>query len=117
MCKSYDYLSMIESIGMQQVISSPTRVTNSTSSVIDHVYTNVYNLAIHSGVIETDVSDNFPIFVIFESKNKNKTALVRKVARSYKSFNIQSFHEDLGKINWAHVCRYKDVNIAYRVFL
>ena len=114
--KIYDYLSMIESIGMQQVISSPTRVTNSTSSVIDHVYTNVYNVAIHSGVIETDVSDHFPIFVIFESKNKNKTALVRKVARSYKSFNIQSFHEDLGKINWAHVCRYKDVNIAYRVF-
>ena len=36
--KIYDYLSMIESIGMQQVISSPTRVTNSTSSVIDHVY-------------------------------------------------------------------------------
>ena len=69
-----------------------------------------------SGVIETDVSDHFPIFVIFESKNKNNTALVRKVARSYKSFNIQSFHEDLGKINWAHVCRYKDVNIAYRVF-
>ena len=54
--------------------------------------------------------------VIFENNNKNTTALVRKVARSYKSFNIQSFHEDLGKINWAHVCRYKDVNIAYRVF-
>ena len=114
--KIYDYLSMIESVGLQQVISSPTRVTNSTSSVIDHIYTNVYNHAIHSGVIETDVSDHFPIFVIFESKNKNKTALVRKVARSYKSFNIQSFHEDLGKINWAHVCRYKDVNIAYKVF-
>ena len=107
---------MIESVGMQQVISSPTRVTHSTSSVIDHVYTNVYNHAIHSGLIETDVLDHFPIFVIFESKNKNKTALVRKVARSYKSFNIQSFHEDLGKMNWAHVCRYKDVNIAYRVF-
>ena len=89
---------MIESIGMKQVISSPTRVTNSTSSVIDHVYTNVYNLAIHSGVIETDVSDNFPIIVIFESKNKNKTALVRKVARSYKSFNINHFMKILEKL-------------------
>ena len=53
--KIYDYLIMIESIGMQQVISSPTSVTNSTSSVIDNVYTNVYNHAIHSGVIKTDL--------------------------------------------------------------
>ena len=114
--KVCDYLSMIESIGMQQVISSPTRVTDSTSSVIDHIYTNVYNPTIHSGVIETDISDHFPIFIIFESKNKNKNDFMRKTSRSYKSFNAQSFHEDLGKIKWAHICRYEDVNTAYRVF-
>ena len=111
--KINDYLSTIESIGLQQIISSPTRVTNLTASVIDHVYTNIYHHTVHSGVIETDVSDHFPIFIIFENKIENKNNIVRKVARTYKSFSVQSFHEDLGNIDWAIVCSQKDVNRAY----
>jgi len=114
--KINDYLSMLESIGMQQIISSPTRVTNSTSSVIDHVYTNVSHYTMHSGIIETDVSDHFPIFVIFECKVENVNSVLRKIARSYKSFDVQSFHKDLGEIKWELVSRCSNVNMAYKVF-
>lgn len=114
--KIFDYLSMMESIGLEQIISSPTRMTKSTSSLIDHVYTNVNNHTIHSGVIETDVSDHFPIFAIFKSKTMNKSSSVPKMSRSYKKFNVQSFHRALGETNWAAVSRCKDVNEAYGVF-
>ena len=115
--KISDFLSAIESTGMQQIISSPTRMTNLTSSLIDHVYTNVHNYAIHSGVIETDVSDHFPIFVIFKGQNgSEKSSFVRKVTRSYRKYNVCLFQEDLSKLNWQHIYRYENVNVAYENF-
>ena len=55
-----------------------------------------------------DVSDYFPIFVIFKGQH-----FVRKVTRSYRNYNVCLFKEDLSKLNWEHVYRYENVNVAY----
>ena len=49
----------------QQLIEVPTRVNNLSSSLIDHVYTNFSSKCVHSGTIDTDMSDHFPIYAIF----------------------------------------------------
>ena len=80
MPKISEFLSAIECTGMRQIVSSPTRMTNLTLSLNDHVYTNVHHYAIHSGVIETDISHHFPIFVIFKGQNgSGKSSYVRKI--------------------------------------
>ena len=49
--KAEQFLTSLQCLGMQQLITSPTRVTKTTSSLIDHVYTNVTISSIHAGVI------------------------------------------------------------------
>ena len=87
------------------------------NALIDHVYTNVHHYAIHSGVIETDISDHFPIFVIFKGQNgSGKSSFVRKVTRSYRKYNVCLFQEDMSKLNWMHLYRCENVNVAYEIF-
>ena len=63
-------------------INKPTRVTRTNATSIDHILTNAFlNKQIEMGIIRTEISDNFPIFLITdpitssEIKNKQKTPL------------------------------------------
>ena len=46
--KVEQFQSGLQCMGMQQLITSPTRVTKNTSSLIDHIYTNLIASGIHA---------------------------------------------------------------------
>ena len=65
------------------MINKPTRVTKTTASIIDNIITNNYTRAkMQSGIIKTDITDHFPVFLITDSatpKQKiNKNYLCKK---------------------------------------
>ena len=71
--------------GMFPVVTRPTRVKRHTSTVIEHILTNsILTKNISSGIVETNISDHFPIFsyrvkeIIFDTKRK-KTIFKRKI--------------------------------------
>ena len=111
-------LTLMQCIGLHQLISSPTRVTINSASLIDHLYTNMDMFNIQAGTIEADVSDHFPIFAVFESPFylKNNVSKVRKATRSYKHYNVDSYCSDLANAKWDYVYKCKDVNDAYSTF-
>ena len=59
-----EFLDMFFSYGFIPLINRPTRVTETTATIIDHIYTNNYNVnsKLLQGILVTDVSDHFPIF-------------------------------------------------------
>ena len=60
---SNDYQHMLTSNGVSCVITKPTRVTPTSSSLIDHILTIDMNNTIYPGVIQTDLlSDHYPVF-------------------------------------------------------
>ena len=112
-----EYLHTMECVGMQQIIASPTRVSSTTSTLIDHIYTNCTSNTIHAGVIETDVSDHFPEFVLFQNCSfVEKHKPIQRIVRTFKHFDIESFHSDLSNVNWEQIYKYDDVNVAYTAF-
>ena len=48
--------------GLKQLITSPTRVTETTSSLLDHVLTNSCDRVSQSGVIDIGISDHQIIY-------------------------------------------------------
>ena len=55
------------------LITKPTRVTSKTVSLIDNIFTNFIfdtSLKLKKGIIKSDVSDNFPVFVFLCSPSK-----------------------------------------------
>ena len=115
--KAEQFLTSLQCLGMQQLITLPIRVTKTTSSLIDHVYTTVTISSFHAGVIETDISDHFPIFVAFEHLRKaSKTSHKKSVFRTFRNYDINKFHDDLGKIDWNNVSGCTKLNESYSVF-
>ena len=64
-------MNFMFSKGSLSVINKPTRVTKTSASCIDHIYINSYfNHDIMSGIIKTDLSDHFPIFIVDNNLKK-----------------------------------------------
>lgn len=116
--KVEQFKTTMECLALKQLITTPTRVTRDTSSLIDHAYTNYSSTKIHAGVIETDVSDHFPIFVIFEKcKAESRKLCTGSISfRSYKNYDEKKFNDDLAGARWDLVYKENDVNNAYTTF-
>ena len=64
--------SIYELYQLSQLINEPTRVTLTTSSLIDHVVTNTPEKISHSGVVHTGISDHSLIYAIRKIKHFQK---------------------------------------------
>ena len=67
--KTNDCLESMFSIGFSPVITLPTRLASSSATLIDHIYPN-RTLSTNSGIVNTDVADNFGAFHITKRKEK-----------------------------------------------
>ena len=116
-----------KSCGLVQLINEPTRVATykdrSTSTLIDHIYTNSIETIHHSNVIKTAASDHFLVqcqYKFREIRNKKHVHTYIKV-RSYKNFDKDLFLFDLSKVSFDQVFQIPDPEQAieawYSIFL
>ena len=56
--------SLYELYQLTQLINEPTRITITTTSLIDHVVTNTPEKISHSGVVHTGISDHSLVYAI-----------------------------------------------------
>ena len=93
------YIDFYQSHGLSQIITSPTHITKTSSSLIDHILTNSTDRISQSGVIETTFSDHFTIYcsrkITRLRHNKHKTIKIR----SMKNYNKKAYLEELKTIN------------------
>ena len=47
-------------------INKPTRISVSTKSLLDHIYTNDFNRSLFSGIALCDISDHLPTFIFIK---------------------------------------------------
>ena len=84
----------IHSHSLIPVITKPTRITNSSFSLIDNIFTtSPYN--IFPGILKVDISDHFPIFLIFKdffnSINKNESRKISfRLASESRLLNLRA---------------------------
>ena len=69
-----DYVNMLASNSFFFIIISlPTRVTDTSATLIDHIITNDCKNSIFAGIIKTDLSDHYPIFCAIDAVAGNRT--------------------------------------------
>ncbi|XP_073245687.1 uncharacterized protein [Porites lutea] len=97
--------------GLQQLITEPTRITESSSTLIDLIYTNYTDRVVCSGVSHIGISDHSLIYVYrklsltFPSKGHSTISY-----RNFQNFNRESFRNDIAQQDWSYledVCRYQ----------
>ena len=117
------WLNSIELFDLSQLISQPTRVTETSSTIIDHVYTSHPDNISESFVSHYSISDHFPVCFSREINNKiSKSDHITTSYRSFKTFNEDAFINGLsGDLNNFTVSPQSDINddlmIWYSIFL
>ena len=103
------YVDMIYSLDLLPLITKPTRITNRTATLIDHIYTNNVN-RLTSGIVTLDISDHLPVFCMVDTplKKQNRQNVY---FRDYSRFNTESYLHDIHTIDWnATTEQYNDLH-------
>ena len=94
------YINSLNSVGCNFHIDKPTRITSSSSTCIDHVYSNIKTELLDNHIILSDVSDHFGII----TKLCGNTKWEREYPQSYRKTNL-SEHE------WGNFNRELKINL------
>ena len=70
-----------------------------------------------AGVMETDISDHLPVFLIVSSWNNNVTNRQKFKKRLINDYNTQQFIHQLNTTDWKTIISQNNVNDTYNNFL
>ena len=90
-----DYINLIIRNGAAPIITIPTRVTATSSTLLDHIITNNMDQVISPAVIETDITDRYPILYTVIKPRYSIPKFAKKFYRDKSSFSADSFRNDL----------------------
>lgn len=101
----------IKELGMKQKVNKPTRVTNSTSTLIDYVLTNDKDIKVT--VMNTDkISDHMTILVEKKIKQENPAENHKKLNTiSVFKYRKETFEQYLKLIKWEEIKVINDINL------
>ena len=63
-----NWLTVTSMLGLSQLITDSTRVTNKTKTLIDHIYTNNTAKVIKPSIVRSSLSDHYAIFCTYHTK-------------------------------------------------
>ena len=90
------YINSILSHGAIPLITKPTRISNNSSTIIDHIITNDSKHELQSFIVKSDLTDHYPIFcVINKNSINNKKNIEQFFYRDKTKFCSESFCKEL----------------------
>ena len=90
-----NYINLIIRNGAAPIITIPTRVTTTSSTLLDHIITNNMDQVISPAMIETDITDHYPIFCTVNKPRHSTFKFTKKFCRDKSSFSADSYRNNL----------------------
>lgn len=118
---SADFLNVLSSTYFYPLIQRPTRITSTSSTLIDNILINSLEFDITSGILLTDISDHLPVFKIIhindnmKIKHDTSDQAIPK-HRRFTKHNIDTFKSMISGVSWNGILKSHDVNEAYQLF-
>ena len=113
--KNQPLKSIIASFGLHQQVTTPTRIDETSQSMIDLVLTNMPHNICKTVVLESCLSDHHLIGAV-RKLNSLRFSPRLITCRNYKNYEKESLNEDLREASWDQVLKSQDAEIAYNAF-
>lgn len=113
--QSIHYFNILNEHGFYNVIQSPTRISNTKSSLLDHMLMNNSFGFVRSSTIDFDLSDHFAICSSF----KFKTYSHKQAPSQFQKTKLQyiTLQSNIKEFNWDAITNCLDTNLAFENFL
>ena len=90
-----DFMNLTYSLGCIPLITHPTRITTTSSTLLDHVYTSNVVGEHKSFILVEDVSDHLPVMVCSNLSLPKSEKSTVTLFRDTKNFDIETFLDKL----------------------
>ena len=109
-----DFLGAMHSKLLLPNISSPTRITSTSATLIDNIFTNNYDNIFMSGNLVTTLSDHLAQILIVLIQNTTRHKELRKVHRDFQKIlrNKDIISNDLQNVSWDTELQLNSENIS-----
>ena len=114
-----NWLQITESINLSQLVDTPTRVTETSSTLIDHAYSNKPEKIADIFVPCYIISDHYPVCLTRKLSNKTESDNQHKTItfRNMRHFDSLKFLEDLNAQPWQLLNFFENPNDALDFFM
>ena len=114
--QTYRLIRIVEDFDLKQFVSKPTRVTPSTATLIDVLYSSNHNKIPFCDVVPIGLSDHYMILASWGNSRPPPANHKYILSRNLKKIDMSKFKEDLSKVSWEDVLCENDVDNAYLNF-
>ena len=113
-----DFLDLMLSKSYAPTITKPTRITESTATLIDNIFVSGTS-NVQSGIIVNDISDHFPVYTLVSNVICNSSSKTNQSAgsRDFSEPNLSRLKEALDSADWFAVYNNNDVNVSFNNFM
>ncbi len=114
-----DFVNNCMSHSFLPTICHPTRITESTATLLDNIFTNNLRHRMETAILYTDISDHLPVVMHIDLKLCKNKFSNSHTTRLYSLESIEQFKLALGCTRWDDVCNDSipsDPNKAYNIF-
>ena len=111
-----EYIDLLFSRGLLQVVTKPTRCTLASATLIDHIISNVISKKFNTVILTSLISDHFPLLHFLDvSKAAPQPKTV--TSRDNSDDSINRFNTSLAAMSWNNVTLVSDPQISFNNFL
>ena len=107
------YKEFCQTFSLTEIIKEPTRITCSTSTLLDHILTNSSEKVSQKGVIDAGISDHQLIYCTRKIKRTKHNMHNQIQVRSLKKYSAEIFTNALKTVQFPNYNIFSNVNIAY----
>ena len=92
------YSDILKTMSLQQLVSKPTRTTQHSSTLIDHIITNIPNQVTHTDIISSLMISDLDAPYVCINVRITRFVPRYKFIRNEKNFNADAFIEDFERL-------------------
>ena len=98
-----EYLDLLASYGLRNLINKPTRVIDTCQTIIDHFVTNLPISHVDAGILVNNMTDHFPIFGVIHTdigKRKNVPIFKRVLSEHKQNIFQEKLRENIANVSF-----------------
>jgi hypothetical protein len=114
--KCNDYVDLLFSFGLLQIVTRPTRCNDNSATLIDHIVTNIKAPVYDINILTSRISDHFPVIFTLPFNQKIPSSNKTITKRFFTNENVLKFKTALNNINWNVVRDAEDAQVSYNSF-
>lgn len=105
--------SLLEVFQLTQLITEPTRITQTSETLLDLIITNKPDRILVSGTNQLGCSDHNLVYATRKISNSSKVCSKYITTRQYKHYDFNKFNEELASVDWEKFKDYNDINESW----